>query len=145
MSNIEIAERCAGLLEAKDLNGLEDILADNFTTEGPTTDLNKQQTISYLKTLFTAFPDMNFGFTDFEEKQYLVTCDIHQKGTHTGILDLAPFGLPVSLPSTGKAFDLPAGGFVFGVENKKIIFFSEGVREGGGLTGILAQLGVKLS
>ena len=145
MSNLQIAEKCANLLETKDLNGLRDVLAENFSTEGPTAELNKQQAISYLGTLFTAFPDMTFGFIYFEEKQYLVTCDIHQKGTHTGVLDLTPFGLPVSLHPTGKTFDLSVGGFVFGVENEKIIFFSESIREGGGLAGILAQLGVKIS
>jgi predicted ester cyclase len=145
MSNLEIAERFAVLIEAKNLNGLQEMLADNFTTNGPATELNKQQVIGYLKTLFTAFPDMSFGFTDFEQKDYLVTCTIHQKGTHRGILDLGPFGLPVSLPPTGKAFALPANGFVFGVENDKIIFFGEGVSEGNGLAEILAQLGVKLT
>jgi hypothetical protein len=144
MSNLEIAERCASLLEAKDLNGLDDVLAENFRTEGPNAELNKQQAINYLRTLFTAFPDMNFGFRYFEQKQYLVTCDVHQKGTHTGFLDLTPIGLPVLVHPTGKTFDLPVGGFVFGVENGKIIFFSESIREGGGLTGILAQLGVKI-
>ena len=144
MSNLEIAEKCASLLEAKDLNGLEDILAENFSIVGPSGELDKQQAISYLKTLFTAFPNMKFGFMYLEEKGYLVSCDIHRTGTHTGLLDLTPFGLPVSLPPTGKVFDLPVCGFVFGVENDKIIFYSEAIQEGGGLAGILAQLGVKL-
>ena len=144
MSNLEIAEKCASLLEAKDLNGLEDVLAENFTTEGPTAELNKQQTMSYLSRLFTAFPNMKFGFMYLEEKGYLVSCDAHQTGTHLGLLDLTAFGLPVSLPPTGKVFDLPVNGFVFGVENGKIIFYSEAIREGGELAGILVQLGVKL-
>ena len=144
MSNLEIAEKFAVLIEAKDFDGLQAMLADNFTTNGPTTNLNRQQTIDYLKTLFTAFPDMSFRLTDFEQKDYLVTCTIHQNGTHHGILDLRPFGMAMLLPPTGKAFDLPDNGFVFGMENDKIIFFTNRVSEGNGLKGILTQLGVKL-
>ena len=68
MSNIETTKRFANLIETKDLNGLKDILADDFTAKGPSVNLNKQQTAGYLKVLFTAFPDMSFGLSDFEEK-----------------------------------------------------------------------------
>ena len=51
--------------------------------------------------------------------------------------------MAVLLPPTGKAFDLPDNGFVFGMEREKIIFFTEGVSEDNGLEAILTQLGVK--
>jgi len=53
-------------------------------------DLNKSQVIDYLRILFTAFPDISFGLTNFEEKDDLIYCDSHEKGTHNGILDLNP-------------------------------------------------------
>ena len=145
MSNIETAKRFAALAEAKDLNGLQAILADDFIAKGPTMELNKQQVVGYLKLLFTAFPDHSFGLTNFEEKGDLVYCDSHEKGTHHGILDLNPFGLPVSLPPTGIAFTLPKGRFAFRVANDKITYFDEEATKGGGLAGILAQLGIKLA
>ena len=145
MSSIETAKRFAALAEAKDLNGLQAILTDDFTAKGSTIKLNKQQLVGYLKVLFTAFPDYCFGMTNFEEKGDSVYCDSYENGTHQGILDLNPFGLPVTLPPTGKAFTLPKSRFTFRVENNKITYFNEEVTTGGGLEGILAQLGVKLA
>ncbi len=145
MSNIETVKRFAGLAETKDLNGLQEILADDFSAKGTTMELNRQQIVGYLKILFTAFPDHSFGLTDFEEKGDLVYCAIHERGTHNGVLDLSSFGMPVSLPPTGKALTLPVGRFTFRVANNKITYLSEEAAEGGGLAGILAQLGVKLA
>ena len=51
---------------------------------------------------------------------------------------------PVAIPPTGKTFTLPKGQLMLRVANEKVTYFSEEVSEGGGLAGILAQLGVKL-
>lgn len=142
MNHIEVVKRFADLVETKDLNGLQDLLADDFTVKGPTLELNKQQMVGYLKMMFTAFPDISFGLTDFEEKGDRIHCASHEQGTHTGILDLNPFGLPVSLPPTGRHYALPEGGFTFHVANDKVTYLSE---EGAGLKEVLAQLGVKLA
>jgi hypothetical protein len=144
MAELEIAKRFADLLETKDLNGLQELIADGFTAKGPTMELNKQQTIAYLKILYTAFPDLSFGLTDLEEKGELIYYTSHEIGTHNGVLDLTPFGMPVSLPPSGKTFTLPEGGFTIHVADGKVVYFSEEPAEGGGLAGILAQLGVKL-
>lgn len=144
MNDPKIARRFADLLEAKDLNGLQELVSDGFSAKGPTRELNKQQTFAYLKILFTAFPDLNFGLTDFEEKGDLLYCTSHERGTHNGVLDLTPFGMPISLPPSGKTFTLPEGGFIIRVADGKVVYFSEEPGEGGGLAGILAQLGVKL-
>lgn len=144
MSNIDIAKKFAELMEAKDLKGLQEIMADDFAAKGPSLELNKPQVIGYLNILFTAFPDISFGLTDFEEIGDLISCDSHERGTHNGILDLNPFGMPISLPPSGKTFTLPKGRFVFRVTDDKVTYFSEEIVEGGGLAGMLAQLGVKL-
>ncbi len=143
MSSLETAMHFAALVEAKDLNGLPEILADDFTAKGPTMALNKQSVLGYLKMLFTAFPDMSFGLADFEGKGDLVYCASHETGTHQGVLDLSSFGLAVSLPPTGRTFTLPTGRFMLRVANDKVTYFSEETAQGGGLAGILAQLGVK--
>lgn len=142
--SIETAKRFANLLETKDLNGLKDIFTDDFTAKGPTMELTKEQTIGYLQMLFTAFPDMSFGLSDFEEKWNQVTCVSHERGTHKGTLDLSPFDMPVSLPPTGKAFKLSESVYTIRVAGDKVVYFSEEVVEGSGLAGILKQLGVEL-
>lgn len=145
MRNIEVVKKFAEHLQAKDLIELGGILADDFVGKGPSMELTKQQIIAYFQMLFTAFPDISFGLINFEQKGDLVFCSSHEQGTHRGILDLNPFGLPVSLPPTGKTFQLPKGIFTFRVVNDKVAFLGESAAEGGGLAGVLEQLGVKLS
>jgi len=145
MSNLEIAKKFAGLLESRDVRGLQVFLADDFRAKGATRELTKQQTLGYLQIFFTAFPDHHFGFADFWEKGDSIYCTGQETGTHTGVLDLNPFGITVSLPPTGISFKLPKSEFAFRVAGDKVTFYSEEAVEGGGLAGILEQLGVKLS
>jgi hypothetical protein len=144
MGNFEIAKRAADLLESRDLEGLQALLADDFRAKGATLELTKQQTLGYLQIFFTAFPDHSFGFTDFEKKGGLVYCNGQETGTHMGVLDLNPFKIPVSLPPTGKSFKLPKSVFTFRVAGDKVTYFREEAGKGGGLAGILEQLGVKI-
>ncbi len=145
MSNLEITKRVADLLESRDVKGLQAVMADDFRAKGPTLELNKQQTLGYLQVFFTAFPDHSFGFADFEEEGDLIQCTGQEIGTHQGILDLNPLGMPVSLPPTGKSFKLPKSVFSFRVAEDKLTYYAEETVKGGGLAGILEQLGVKLS
>jgi len=144
MSSYEVAKKAADLLESRDLKGLQALLADDFRAKGATVELTKQQTLGYLRLFFTAFPNHLFNFTDFEEKGDLVHCIGQETGTHKGVLDLNPFGMPVSLPPTGKSFTLLKSTFTFRVAGDKVRYFGEEAMKGGGLAGILEQLGVKL-
>jgi predicted ester cyclase len=144
MSNIEVAKRFADLLESRDVKGLQALLADDFRAKGATRELTKQQALGYLQTLFTAFPDFRFGFTDLEEEGDLFHCTGQETGTHKGVLDLNPFGIPISLPPTGKSFKIPKSKYTFRVGSDKVNFYGEEAVQGGGLAGILEQLGVKL-
>lgn len=144
MSNLDMAKRVSDLLESRDLKELQALLADDFRAKGGTSELTKQQTLGFLQILFTAFPDHSFGFAGFEEKGDLVYCTGHETGTHKGVLDLNPLGMLISLPPTGNSFKLPKSVFTFRASNDKLIYFGEESAEGGGLAGILAQLGVKL-
>ena len=144
MSKLEVAQKVADLLESRDVKGLQALMADDFKAKGPTLELTKQQTLGYLQIFFTAFPDHRFGFTDFEEKEGVIYCTGQETGTHKGVLDLKPFGMPVSLPPTGKSFKLPKSVFTFRIVGDRVTYFSEEAVKGGGLAGILEQLGVKL-
>ena len=144
MSNLEIAMKVADLLESRDLKGLQALLADDFRAKGATLELNKHQALGSLQIHFTAFPDHRFGFADFEEKGDLIYCTGQETGSHKGVLDLNPLGMPVLLPPTGKSFQLPKSVFTFRVAGDKVTYYGEEAVRGGGLAGILEQLGVKL-
>ena len=143
MANLETAKRAADLLESRDLKGLQALLADDFRAKGATRELTKQQTLGYLQIFFTAFPDHNFNFIDFEEKEGSIYCTGQETGTHKGVLDLNPFGMPVLLPPTEKSFKLPKSVFTFRVVGDKVTYYSEEAVMGGGLAGILEKLGGK--
>jgi hypothetical protein len=144
MSNLEVAKRFADLLESRDVKGLQALLADEFRAKGGTRELTKQQALGYLQIFFMAFADHRFGFTDFEEKGDWVHCTGQETGTHQGVLDLNPFGMPISLPPTGKSFKLPKSVYSFRVAGDKVTDYTEEAVQGGGLAGILEQLGVKI-
>jgi predicted ester cyclase len=144
MSNLDTAKKAAGLLEAKDLKGLQTIMADDFSAKGSTLELTKQQVLGYLQIMFTAFPDHRFGFADFEAKGDSIYCTSRETGTHTGILDLNPLGMPVSLPQTGKSFKMPKRVITFRVAGDKLTYYGEEDVAGGGLKDMLAQLGVNV-
>jgi hypothetical protein len=144
MSNLEVAKCFADLLESGDVKGLQTLLTDDFRAKGATRELTKQQALGYLQIFFTAFPDHNFGFTGFEEKGDWVYCTGQETGTHQGVLDLNPFGMPISMPPTGKSFKLPKSTFTFRVAGDKVAYYGEEAVKGGGLAGILEQLGVEL-
>lgn len=144
MGNLEVAKRFADLLETGDLKRLQPLLADEFRAKGATRELTKSQALGYLQLFFTAFPDHRFDFADFEEKGDWVYCTGQETGTYQGILDLNPFGMPISLPPTGKSFQLPKSVYSFRVAGDKVTEYVEEAVQGGGLAGILGQLGVKL-
>lgn len=144
MSSLEIVKIATDRLESRDLAGLQDLLADDFRAKGATRELTKQQILGYLKMFFTAFPDHRFNFTDFEEKGDSIYCTAQETGTHKGVLDFTSFGMPVSLPPTGKTFKLPISVNIFRVVGDKVTYLREEEVKGGGLAGILEQLGVKL-
>lgn len=144
MSNLDVAKRFADLLETGDVQRLQPFLADDFRAKGATRELTKQQALGYLQIFFTAFPDHRFGFTDFEEKGDWVYCTGQETGTHKGVLDLNPFGMLISLPPTGKSFKLPKSVYSFRVAGYKVTDYIEEAVQGGGLAGILEQLGVKI-
>lgn len=145
MSNLEVAKRVADFLESRDLKGLQALLSDDFRAKGGTLELPKQQALGYLQIFFTTFPDHRFGFADFDDEGDLVYCTGQETGTHKGVLDLNPLRMPVSLPPTGKSFNLPKTVFTFRVAGDKVTYMDEEAAKGGGLAGILKQLGVKLS
>lgn len=144
MDALDTAKKAADLLDCRDLAGLQKLMADGFTAKGPAQMLNKAQTLGYLQLFFTAFPDHHFNFTGFKLEGNLVHCSGQETGTHLGTFDLKPLGKPITLPPTGKTFSLPKSRFSFGMVDGMLTSFTEEPIKGGGLAGILEQLGVKL-
>ena len=63
-------------------------------------------------------------------------------GTHQAELDLSPLGLP-NVPATGKSFQLPLETATISFNGEKITSVRTTEVAGGGVMGILSQLGVE--
>jgi predicted ester cyclase len=143
VSNIDVAKRFTDALEARELDLAGAMMADEFKAIGPSLQLTKPQTMAYLQLLFTAFPDYGFNFESLEPAGDYIRCYAHEQGTHLGTLDLKAFGMPLVVSATGKSFHLPKSTFSFQADGEKVTSFKEEAGQGGGLAGMLDQLGLK--
>ena len=94
-----------------------------------------------LRLLQHAFPDIRMNLTLESNAGAHALLSSAMSGTHTGELNLTPFGGGL-IPPTGKPFRLPAGLFDYALADGEIVEIRARPNPGGGFEGILAQLGV---
>ena len=85
-------------------------------------------------------PDLDFRLHSMGVEGNVVTTGTQLSGTHTADLDLKPMGFGV-IPASGKSVDLPHEAGKITVEGDKIVSYEIDVVEGGGVMGILKQIG----
>lgn len=145
MGAAEMAKKVFELIEAKDTQAAAEVLSDDFKFSGPVPEpISGKEWLGLHDKLNTAFPDFSFNLRD----EVMVEGDVaHIKvnlsGTHEAELDLSPMGLP-KVPSTGKSMNLPEEALAVTVVDGKVTSVHGEPVEGGGVMGILAQLGVEL-
>jgi predicted ester cyclase len=144
MGAVELASKVWDLIEAKDTAAAAELLSDDFTFSGPVPEpINGEMWLGMHDRLNAAFPDWKFNISDVHPHGEVIHCTAQITGTHTGELDLSPLGLPV-VPATGKSFQLPREEMGVAVVGDKITSISGESTPGGGVMGILSQLGVEV-
>ena len=144
MSALEMANKLLQALEAKDTTTAAKLISDDFTFSGPVPKpISGPEWLAMQQSLGKAFPDWNFHVADLREDGDKVRGTIQITGTHKGDLDLSPLGMP-KVPATGKAVKLPRGEITLTVSNGKFTSLSSPAPDGGGVMGILSQIGVKV-
>ncbi len=142
MSAADRAQAAMKAWEVNDANTLASYLADDFVCKGPLPQpLNKEQYIGYMKAMMTAMPDWSFNAHILHEQGDTVLFVTQITGTHTGDLSLPE--LPI-IPPTGKKIALPNEHMEYTVNGDTITAITTDQQSGGGLAGILAQLGMQL-
>ena len=106
--------------------------------------LNRDQYLDLMHALVGASPDWNFHARDFTVEGDTVQISISITGTQTRTLPGLMPGMP-DLPATGKQFSLPGEHLTITVRGNQISQLVARVPPGGGVPGMLAQLGVPLS
>ena len=96
------------------------------------------------KNLKKAFPNLDYHF-HVDRVDGLDGCVVkiseELKGTHSGVLDLSAVGLGVT-PATDNSFAMPREHGKVTIKHDKVASWVVEPIEGGGLMGILAQLGI---
>src|SRR5207248_6764420 len=88
-----------------------------------------------------AFPDWKFNLHEAEEQGDIVTGAVQITGTHTQ--DLVLPGMP-PIPATHKKVSLPEEHLVFTFKGDRIASLASDNVPGGGVAGVLQQIGVPI-
>jgi predicted ester cyclase len=143
MTAVEMASKLFQAIEAADMTAAAKLLSDDFAFSGPVPQpISGREWLGLQQGLSKAFPDWRFNAANIREEGGKVRCTVQITGTHKGELDLSALGMP-KLPATGKSFKLPREEITLGVSNGTFSSLSVPPSDGGGVMGILSQLGVK--
>jgi hypothetical protein len=103
--------------------------------------LGKQEFLAVQSAFQRAFPDWSFHSHDEKEQGDTVRTAVQITGTHTRDLVVPLPGMP-PLPATGKHVSLPEEHLTFTFEGETIARLTSDNVPGGGIPGVLAQIGV---
>jgi len=144
MSAMDIVKAGLAAVEANDFKKLEGLLADDMVFAGPVPEpVGKHEFVGLQSLLLAAMPNWKFNAKDFKENGDVVTVTLQVTGTHTAELSLPMPGMP-KIPATGMKVSLPSEASTFTVKNGKITRLDVAPTPGGGVPGILSQLGVPM-
>jgi hypothetical protein len=143
MNEVDLVKADLKSIEAGDFLHYREQYSENFIFSGPVPKpLTRVEYIDLLRAVLKAFPDWKFNATNFKQVRDHITCNTHITGTHTGVLELPMFG--ISAQPTKKHFASPEELLTVMVENGKITRVESDDVPGGGLMGILSQIGVQI-
>lgn len=145
-NRVEVVEALFGALQQQDIELAASLLDDQFELVGLTSGpLQKEQFLALHSELQAAMPDLSYNLEGVhrQEDRDHVEGTIQLRGTHTDELSL-PLYTMRSLPATGIAMALPQTTIHVQVDNDLVVLLRADVIAGGGLNGILQQLGSEL-
>jgi hypothetical protein len=145
MSAIDTVNNFVTALDAGNFDVVEKSLDNNFFFGGwiPET-LDKSQFLTLVRGLKAGIPNLSFNIHDLVEIRGTTTVQgtMQVTGTQTGTIDLSALRIPPVQP-TGRSISLPPENVVFGVAINRITRMNVTPEPGGGLQGLLQQLGVQ--
>ncbi len=150
MNGADIVKQFMIALESQEFTLASDYLADDFTyTSMLPRPLNKKQFITLVKELKYGMPNMSFNVRDIREtnnelkQEQNAECTVQLTGTQSNIMELVPLSLP-PIPETNRRIILPPEQWRFTIINNKIASIVVPPVPGGGIPGLLQQLGIDI-
>ena len=142
MKGIEVVNQLLDAIEGGDMVLAKSYLTADFVFAGPTPmPLTGEEWLDLHSRLCLAFPNWAFSRSGFKVSEDTVNFTVEVKGTHLGVLDLPHAGVVKMLP-TDKDIKLPVEQVSIRVCDNHVQSFVVKEEKGGGLAGILDQLGL---
>ena len=144
----QAAEAVTTALENHDVQRARAWLADDFTFHDPSSPQGPMSADEWLaanESVFRAFPDFSFNFDVMREEGNHAWVSTQMQGTHSGDWDLSRMGMG-TVPASGRTVSTGKSVTRGTVNNDGKIQRIEVVEqdEGGGMIGILQQVGVDM-
>jgi hypothetical protein len=144
MSGMDLIKQSIASMEAGDMDKLGPSLSDDFKFDGPVPEpIGKKEFLGLMKGLVTGIPDWKFNSRDYREDGNKVRLTVKIAGTQSRTLSLPMIPQPIA--PTNKRVQLPEEHLEFSVAGNKITRIHSDTVPGGGVMGILEQLGVKVA
>ncbi len=149
MSPAETVEAFMIALESKDFEKARGMLADDFLFSGWTPQpLDTYGFMNVMQGLREGIPNLSYHYEAVESTGDVegvgeVKATIKVTGTQTDGFILPALGLP-PIPQTARSISLPQEHWIFTLENGKIARITTERVSGGGIQGLLRQLGIEI-
>jgi predicted ester cyclase len=144
MNAIDFVKSGLAATEAGHPSQFGELLSDDMVFAGPMPEpVGKREFIGLQTAMVAAMPDWKFNAKDFKQNGDKVSATFQISGTQTSELNLPMPGFP-KIPASGKRVSLPQEGMTFTVKDGKISRIESAKVPGGGVSGVLAQLGVPM-
>lgn len=144
-SNTDIVLNVMNALEVNDQESVESYLAEAFTFSGWTPQpLGKPGFLSLIKHLKEGIPGLIFNLHNIlEEDERVLTGTLRISGYQSQSFSLQDIGFP-DVALQGRSIALPSEDVTYRFEQGQLVAFAIEPVVGGGLAGLLHQLGVNL-
>lgn len=144
MSEIETVMTFMTALQSGDIELAANTMADSFTMSGFAAKmLNKGEFLAMYSKILTSMPDLSFNINELHEVNGEVRVPVQITGTNTNNLDLSMFGIQ-PIAATGLAVMLPQVNVTYSVKDNQVISMQFESVPGGGIEGLLQQVGAEL-
>lgn len=142
MKASEVVREALSAIESEDFIRVDQLFSDKLKVQGigPVA-LGKKEYLGVHRALSSGLPDFKFNHEIVKEDGARVSLKVALTGTHTREMK-APIPGLANIPATGKAVKMPEERIKITVEKDKIVGIELEPAPGGGLPGLLGQIGV---
>src|SRR5687767_16042085 len=143
MNKREIVKALMDAVQKGDFQDAGSMLTDDFRFSGPIpTPINAKAWLDMSASMKAAFPDLDYHFKVIGTEGDVVKTTTQLSGTHDAAFDLTGMDMGL-IPATHKSFSAALQKTKITVRDDKISLWAVEPVDGGGLTAVLDQLGVK--